>query len=169
MFPFQIRSGPQFRDFSSKMLPFQIRYGPLEKGTRTILKPAFWHFRVTFPPRFEGRRVGSVGRRFAFSYSFSTTRPRFARAKTTDEVLLLIPAVAPRYTAGCGRWKFGRRSNAADPTLTPRHERCCVSLQELVHPWPPRRWHRQRFLSRRGVRDVVLRFTPQCSFHAIHC
>ena len=62
MFPFQIRSGPQFRHFSSKMLPFQIRYGPLEKGTRTILKPAFWHFRVTFPPRFEGRRVGRVGR-----------------------------------------------------------------------------------------------------------
>ena len=61
MFPFQRRSGPQFRDFSSKMLPFQIRYGPLEKGTRTILKPAFWHFRVTFPPRFEGRRVGRVG------------------------------------------------------------------------------------------------------------
>ena len=58
MFPFQRRSGPQFRDFSSKMLPFQIRYGPLEKATRTILKPAFWHFRVTFPPRFEGGRVG---------------------------------------------------------------------------------------------------------------
>ena len=44
------------------MHPFQIRSGPLEKGRRTILKPAFWHFRVTFPPRFEGRRVGrSVG------------------------------------------------------------------------------------------------------------
>ena len=61
MYPFQRRSGPQFRDFSSKMLPFQIRYGPLEKATRTILKPAFWHFRVTFPPRFEGGRVGRVG------------------------------------------------------------------------------------------------------------
>ena len=33
----------------------------LEKGRRTILKAAFWHFRVTFPPRFEGRRVGRVG------------------------------------------------------------------------------------------------------------
>ena len=62
MLPFQIRRGPQFRHFSSKMFPFQRRYGPLEKGTRTILKPAFWHFRVTFPPRFEGRRVGRVGR-----------------------------------------------------------------------------------------------------------
>ena len=59
------------------MLPFQIRSGPLEKYRGTILTPAFWHFRVTFPPRFEG---GRVGRRFASSYSFSTTRPRFARA-----------------------------------------------------------------------------------------
>ena len=42
------------------MLPFQMRSGPLEKGRRTILKPAFWHFRVTFPSRFEGRRVGSA-------------------------------------------------------------------------------------------------------------
>ena len=75
MFPFQIRSGPQFRDFSSKMLPFQIRYGPLEKATRTILKPAFWHFRVTFPTRFEGGRVGSVG-----SLLFRTHSQQRARA-----------------------------------------------------------------------------------------
>ena len=73
MLPFQIRSGPQFRHFSSKMLRFQIRSGP-----------QFRHFSVDFTGPLEGGRVVSgrvgSGRRFAFSYSFSTTRPRFARA-----------------------------------------------------------------------------------------
>ena len=48
------------------MLPFQIRSGPLGKCRRTILKPAFWHFCVTFPPRFEGRRVVSAVCFFVF-------------------------------------------------------------------------------------------------------
>ena len=56
--------------------------GALQKWRWTTLKPAFWHLRVKLPPCFWGGRVGScrVGRRFAFSYSFWTTRPRFARA-----------------------------------------------------------------------------------------
>ena len=77
MLPFQIRSGPQFRHFSSKMLRFQIRSGP-----------QFRHFSVDFTGPLEGGRVVSgrvgSGRRFAFSYSFSTTRPRFARAIITN-------------------------------------------------------------------------------------
>ena len=37
------------------------KWAALKKYRGTILTPAFWHFRVTFPPRFEGRRVGRVG------------------------------------------------------------------------------------------------------------
>ena len=86
MLPFRMRSGPQFRQFSSKMLPFQIRSGPQfrhfsSKMLRFQIRsgPQFRHFSVDFTGPLEGGRVGPC-RRFAFSYSFSTTRPRFARA-----------------------------------------------------------------------------------------
>ena len=79
MLPFQKRGGPRFHQFSSKILPFQKRSGPLEKGRRTMLKPAFWHFRVTFPPRFEGGRVGRSGRSVG-SLLFRTHSQQRARA-----------------------------------------------------------------------------------------
>ena len=70
--------GLNFAIFRRKYYLFQIRSGPLKKGTRTILKAAFWHFRVTFPPRFEGRRVGSLPFR-----THSQQRARASRGQQT--------------------------------------------------------------------------------------
>ena len=36
----------------------ELRFGRLKNIDERFLKSAFWRFRVTFPPRFEGRRVG---------------------------------------------------------------------------------------------------------------
>ena len=60
----------------------ELKSGTLQKWRWTILKPAFGHLCVKFRPCSLGGRVGRSCRRFAFSYSFSTTRPRFARAKS---------------------------------------------------------------------------------------
>ena len=86
MIAFEIRSGPRFHHFSSKMLPFQRRSGPqLCHFSATMIAfeirsgPQFHHFSSSL--RGTPCRVVSVGRQFAFSYSFSTTRPHFAREK----------------------------------------------------------------------------------------
>ena len=91
MIAFEIRSGPRFHHFSSKMLPFHRRSGPRFRHFSAEMLafeirswPPFHHFSSSL--RGTPCRVGS-GRQFAFSYSFSTTRPRFARAMNAARLL----------------------------------------------------------------------------------
>ena len=59
----------------------------------------FWTGRVAFSRYVSSSLRGwpcRVGRQFAFSYSFSTTRPRFARATTFKKVLNILESAPGR-------------------------------------------------------------------------
>ena len=145
MLPFQIRSGPQFRHFSSKMLRFEIRSGPqfrrfASKMLRFQIRsgPKFGQFSSKMLPfqirswrRFHWPTRGwpcRVGRQFAFSYSFSTTRPRFARA---------IRIIQKRSTTPlCSLAFFEKRRGSVLSCKVTNH----VSSPKSYHPKSPRCW-----------------------------
>ena len=105
MFPFQIRSGPQFRHFSSKMLRFQIRSGPQFRNFSSKMLP----FQIRSGPRirhfsskmfpFEIRswqRFGIFALRFLLASRVAVSVGRSGRSAVCFFVLILNNAPALR-------------------------------------------------------------------------